>query len=121
MVFFSGWFSDVFLLSFLTRFNENIVTDPGHVDIFPASRIPKQLHHLAKPIYRPSPFAPKASIGLDSNLKEKGLRLTTEPSALCSILQLTSDNEVPSILNFIHLHVHYSYCHPLVGRFIILP
>ncbi|KAL0371585.1 UNVERIFIED_CONTAM: Mitochondrial intermediate peptidase, mitochondrial [Sesamum calycinum] len=76
------------------RFNENIITDPGHVDIFPASHLPKKLHHLAKTIYRPSSFASKRSTGPDSNLKERGFRLVTEPSTLCSILQLASDAEV---------------------------
>ncbi|KAI3458275.1 hypothetical protein Pfo_014938 [Paulownia fortunei] len=82
------------ILQLCREFNENIITDPGHVDIFPASRIPKKLHHLTKPIYRPSAFASKISTGLDSNLKERGLRLVTEPNALCSVLQLASDAEV---------------------------
>ncbi|KAL7107300.1 hypothetical protein ACP275_06G045800 [Erythranthe tilingii] len=69
------------ILQLCREFNENIITDPGHVDIFPVSRIPKKLHHLAKPIRHPSS-------------SEKGLRLVTEPNTLCSILQLTSDAEV---------------------------
>lgn len=80
----------------LTRFNENIIIDPGHVDIFPASRIPRNLHHLAKPINRPSLLVSRRPTGLDCNLKERGFRLATEPDALCSILQLASDSEVLS-------------------------
>ncbi|KAL3834596.1 hypothetical protein ACJIZ3_009332 [Penstemon smallii] len=76
------------------KFNENIITDPGQVDVFPASRIPKKLHHLTKTIYRPSSVASQKSAGTDCNLKERGLRLVTEPDALCSILQLASDAEV---------------------------
>ncbi|XP_073031397.1 mitochondrial intermediate peptidase, mitochondrial isoform X1 [Primulina eburnea] len=76
------------------QFNENIITDPGHVDIFPASRIPINLHHLAKPINRPSLVVSRRSTGADCYLKERGFRLATEPDALCSILQLTSDSEV---------------------------
>ncbi|KAK4489446.1 hypothetical protein RD792_005255 [Penstemon davidsonii] len=76
------------------KFNENIITDPGQVDIFPASRIPKKLHHLTKTIYRPSSVASQKSAGTDCNLKERGLRLVTEPDSLCSILQLASDAEV---------------------------
>ncbi|XP_022891022.1 mitochondrial intermediate peptidase, mitochondrial isoform X2 [Olea europaea var. sylvestris] len=75
------------------EFNENIVADPGHVDIFPGSRVPKNLHHLAKPIYRPS-GQPRLSTVLDGNKRERGFRLRTEPDALCSILQLASDPEV---------------------------
>ncbi|KAL1531507.1 Mitochondrial intermediate peptidase [Salvia divinorum] len=82
------------ILQLCREFNENIITDPGHVDIFPASRIPKQLHHLSKAVYRPSSFAPTKTVGTGSNIKEKGLRLTTEPNCLCSILQLASDTEV---------------------------
>ncbi|KAL0299402.1 UNVERIFIED_CONTAM: Mitochondrial intermediate peptidase, mitochondrial [Sesamum radiatum] len=82
------------ILQLCRQFNENIITDPGHVDIFPASHLPKKLHHLAKTIYRPSSFASKRSTGPDSNLKERGFRLVTEPSTLCSILQLASDAEV---------------------------
>ncbi|KAK6155840.1 hypothetical protein DH2020_010088 [Rehmannia glutinosa] len=82
------------ILQLCREFNENILSDPGHVDIFPASRIPKKLHHLTKPIYRASSLASKRSTGLDSNLKERGLRVMTEPNTLCSILQLTSDAEV---------------------------
>ncbi|KAG8381486.1 hypothetical protein BUALT_Bualt06G0126800 [Buddleja alternifolia] len=76
------------------EFNENIITDPGHVDIFPASRIPKKLHQLTKPIYRPSSVASTRSTRPDCNLKERGFRLVTEPNALSSILQLVSDAEV---------------------------
>ncbi|KAK6132192.1 hypothetical protein DH2020_034075 [Rehmannia glutinosa] len=82
------------ILQLCREFNENIISDPGHVDIFPASRIPKKLHHLTKPIYRASSLASKRSTGLDSNLKERGLRVMTEPNTLCSILQLTPDAEV---------------------------
>lgn len=82
-------------LFLLIRFNENIVADPGHVDIFPGSRVPKNLHHLAKPIYRPS-GQPRLSTVLDGNKRERGFRLRTEPDALCSILQLASDPEVAS-------------------------
>ncbi|KAL3645220.1 Mitochondrial intermediate peptidase [Castilleja foliolosa] len=82
------------ILRLCREFNANIITDPGHVDIYPASRIPKKLHHLTKSIYRPSSFASKKSTGLDSNSKERGLRVMTEPNTLCSILQLAPDAEV---------------------------
>ncbi|KAL5569985.1 hypothetical protein UlMin_026560 [Ulmus minor] len=63
------------------EFNENIITDPGSVDIFPSSRIPNKLHHLVKPIYC-------------SPIKQKGFRIRTDPSTLSSILQFTPDDEV---------------------------
>lgn len=82
-------------VSQLTRqFNENISSDPGYVDIFPASRIPKLLHHLVKPIYRSTSTASRESSKSRGNLKEKGFRIVTEPSTLSSVLQWTSDSEV---------------------------
>ncbi|KAK3040093.1 hypothetical protein RJ639_027819 [Escallonia herrerae] len=70
------------------RFGENIASDPGHVDIFPASCIPKQLHHLVKPIYRDK------SLGASGNTKEKGFQIVTDPTTLTSVLQYSADAEV---------------------------
>lgn len=76
------------------EFSENIITDPGSVDIFPASRIPKHLHHLFKPIYGLNSSTLRGSSGSRDNIKEKGFRITTEPGTLSSILQWASDAEV---------------------------
>ncbi|RZC69101.1 hypothetical protein C5167_035489 [Papaver somniferum] len=62
------------------QFNENIINDPGFVDIFPASCIPKRIQHLLRPIYSAS--------------KEKGFRITTDQGTLSSVLQWASDEEV---------------------------
>ncbi|KAI3869797.1 hypothetical protein MKW98_030978 [Papaver atlanticum] len=62
------------------QFNENIINDPGFVDIFPASRIPKRIQHLLRPIYSAS--------------KEKGFRISTDQGTLSSVLQWVSDEEV---------------------------
>ncbi|XP_038896956.1 mitochondrial intermediate peptidase, mitochondrial isoform X1 [Benincasa hispida] len=71
------------------EFKENIVIDPGYVDIFPPLRMPNNLHHLAKPIYQSS-----ESFGSRSSRKKKGFRLTTDSDSLSSVLQYTSDDEV---------------------------
>ncbi|XP_022941716.1 mitochondrial intermediate peptidase, mitochondrial isoform X1 [Cucurbita moschata] len=71
------------------EYKENIVIDPGSVDIFPPMRVPNNLHHLVKPIYRSS-----KSFGSISSMKEKGFRLMTDADSLSSILQYTSDDEV---------------------------
>ena len=63
--------------------------DPGYVDIYPTIRIPKRLHHLGRPIYRPAGLP---RLGLD--MKEKGYRLGLDPVSLSSILQWASDAEV---------------------------
>ncbi|KAK3009814.1 hypothetical protein RJ639_013939 [Escallonia herrerae] len=72
----------------IERFGENIASDPGHVDVFPASRIPKQLHHLVKPIYRDK------FLGASGKTKEKGFQIITDPTTLTSILQYSADAEV---------------------------
>ncbi|KAI9081583.1 hypothetical protein K1719_036469 [Acacia pycnantha] len=75
-------------------FNENIATDPGFVDIYPSSRISKQLHFLAKPIYRSTSLISKDLSRSGETTREKGFRITTDPQTLASILQLSSDDEV---------------------------
>ncbi|KAJ7949611.1 Mitochondrial intermediate peptidase, mitochondrial [Quillaja saponaria] len=76
------------------EFNENIVADPGNVDIFPPSHIPKTLHHLVKPIYRSRCSVTSNSLGSRDTIKEKGYRVTTDPQTLSSVLQCASDEEV---------------------------
>ncbi|CAN8253394.1 unnamed protein product [Cochlearia groenlandica] len=77
-----------------SEFSENIADDPGHVDIFPASRVPRHLHHLLNPIYRATSGSLRGSKRSVNNSKQKGLRITTESRTLSSILQWTSDEEV---------------------------
>lgn len=71
------------------KFNANIVDDPGYVDIYPAIRIPKRMHHLSRPISRPS-----GSTRMGFYMNEKGYRIATDPVSLTSILQWVSDGEV---------------------------
>ncbi|KAJ4956022.1 hypothetical protein NE237_012805 [Protea cynaroides] len=71
------------------EFSENIIKDPGSVDIFPASRIPRNIQHFLRPISRPTEL-----MGAGNNLKEKGFRITTDPNTLSSVLQWASDDEV---------------------------
>ncbi|KAG9452439.1 hypothetical protein H6P81_005343 [Aristolochia fimbriata] len=70
------------------EFNKNITIDSGSVDIYPASRIPKILQHLLKPIYRTT------SSRVNHELKEKGFRISTDPGTLSSILKWAADDEV---------------------------
>lgn len=76
------------------EFNENIIIDPGSVDIFPSSRMPKSLHHLLTPIYRSTPRMLKATLRPRDTMKEKGFQITTDPHTLSSVLQCVSDDEV---------------------------
>lgn len=70
------------------QYNENIAKEPGHVDVYPASLIPKNLHHLVKPVNR------STSRGSRPSIREKGFRIVTEPSTVSAVLQWTSDDEV---------------------------
>ncbi|EFH40376.1 predicted protein [Arabidopsis lyrata subsp. lyrata] len=76
------------------EFSENIADDPGHVDIFPASRIPRHLHHLLNPTYRSTSGGSRGSTRSAHKSKQKGFRINTDPRTLSSILQWTSDEEV---------------------------
>ncbi|XP_044468095.1 mitochondrial intermediate peptidase, mitochondrial isoform X2 [Mangifera indica] len=87
---------DIFQLC--REFGQNIINDPGHVDIFPASRIPKHIHHLLKPIHRLTSGASRESVRLWNNVKEKGFRIITEHRTLHSVLQWTSDDEVRKLV-----------------------
>ncbi|KAK8963084.1 hypothetical protein KSP40_PGU010344 [Platanthera guangdongensis] len=76
------------------QFNENIIIDPGHVDVFPVSCIPKNMHHHFKPIYRQLlPVDNEPQISRDKT-KEKGFRIATDSSSLSSILKWVSHAEV---------------------------
>lgn len=79
------------------RYSENIITDPGHVDIFPASRIPRQIQHLLKPIYRMTSGVSKEPLGSLNDEQEKGFRIITEPRTLSTVLQWTADDQVAFI------------------------
>lgn len=83
---------NIFQLS--RQFGENISTDPGHVDIYPVSRIPKQIHHLLTPIHRFTSGTSGGSTGSWGNMKEKGFRIITEPRTLVSVLHCAADEEV---------------------------
>ncbi|KAG4172621.1 hypothetical protein ERO13_A11G007600v2 [Gossypium hirsutum] len=76
------------------EYGENIINDPGYVDIFPASRIPRQIQHLLKPIYRLTSGVSKESLGSYEDEQEEGFRIMTEPRTLFSVLQLTPDEQV---------------------------
>ncbi|XVF09683.1 hypothetical protein REPUB_Repub07fG0116000 [Reevesia pubescens] len=81
-------------LQLCREYGENIMIDPGHVDIFPASRIPRQIQHLLKPIYRLTSEVSKESLGSLDEEQEKGFRIITEPRTLFSVLHLTADDQV---------------------------
>lgn len=86
------------LMIYIFRFSENIADDPGHVDIFPVSRIPRHLHHLLTPVYRFSSGGLRGSKRAAHASKQKGFRIPTDQRTLSSILQWTLDEEVSTTL-----------------------
>ncbi|XP_034206279.1 mitochondrial intermediate peptidase, mitochondrial-like [Prunus dulcis] len=76
------------------QFNQNIVNDPGTVDIFLASLIPRNLHHLLKPVYRSTSVVSKDSWRPGGTMNEKGFRITTDPHTLSCVLQGAPNDEV---------------------------
>ncbi|KAF6174742.1 hypothetical protein GIB67_041749 [Kingdonia uniflora] len=80
-----------YIIGSYLMFSESIITDPSSVDIFPASRIPKHMQYLLKPIHRTT----------TNGIKEKGFRITTDPSALFSLLQSVPNDELYIQENFV--------------------
>ncbi|KAF8008679.1 hypothetical protein BT93_K2367 [Corymbia citriodora subsp. variegata] len=76
------------------EFGQNMAIDMGSVDVFPATRIPKHLHRLCKPIYRSTSGMLMGSTKSMSDMKEKGYRMITDPATLSSVLQWVADEEV---------------------------
>eukprot|EP01018_Ginkgo_biloba_P008214 Gb_25642 [translate_table: standard] len=72
-------------------FGENILTDPGQVDVFPASRIPKCIQHQLRPIHRTKSGELKQSLESRDGIAESGFRIITEPGILSSVLKWTPD------------------------------
>ncbi|XP_004499673.1 mitochondrial intermediate peptidase, mitochondrial isoform X2 [Cicer arietinum] len=89
---------DIEISQLCREYNENIFLDPGTVDIYPSSRIPKNLHYLVKPIYQSEPLITKGISGSMNTLKEKGFRITTDPRTLDSVLQLSPDDEIRKLV-----------------------
>ncbi|XP_068634828.1 mitochondrial intermediate peptidase, mitochondrial [Aristolochia californica] len=70
------------------EFSENIAIDPGSVDVYPASHIPKSIQHLLRPIHR------NTSGTVNHQSKEKGFRIRTDPGTLSTVLKWTADDDI---------------------------
>ncbi|XP_062229626.1 mitochondrial intermediate peptidase, mitochondrial isoform X2 [Phragmites australis] len=71
------------------KFNENVMNKPGFVDLYPASRIPRNMQHHFKPVYR----FEKQSNQINT-ARQKGIRIVTDSGNLSSALRCISDEEV---------------------------
>jgi hypothetical protein len=83
-----------YLVFICYRFNENVVNKPGFVDVYPASRISRNMQHHFKSVYRfkPGNFE-KQSSQMDTT-KQKGLRIATDSGNVSTVLVSISDEEV---------------------------
>ncbi|OQU76928.1 probable mitochondrial intermediate peptidase, mitochondrial isoform X2 [Sorghum bicolor] len=70
------------------KFNENVMNKPGFVDVYPASRIPRNMQHIFKSVSR---FNTSKQMNTE---KQKGLRIVTESGNLSSALRWISDEEI---------------------------
>lgn len=76
------------------RFNENVMNKPGFVDVYPASRIPRNLQHHFKSVFRFNTGSVEKQSKQMNTGKQKGLRIVTESGNLSSALRWISDEKV---------------------------
>ena len=67
---------------------------PGFVDVYPASRVPRNLRHHFKSVYRFNSGSFEKQSNQFSTAKQKGLRIVTDSENLSSALRCISDEEV---------------------------
>ena len=77
-----------------SRFSENVMDKPGFVDVYPASRVPRNLRHHFKSVYRFNSGSFEKQSNQFGNAKQKGLRIVTDSENLSSALRCISDEEV---------------------------
>lgn len=83
--------------------------EQGQVDIFPASLIPKNLHGLMEPIWSLNDGKVGRARTRKANYGDKtGLRMSTEPGVLFSVLKYVPDEEVRTVLFLISLNFLYA-------------
>lgn len=82
---------------FCARFSENVMNKPGFVDIYPASRIPRNMQRHFKSIHRIKPWGDEEQRNQMDTTKQKGLRIVTDSGTLSTALRWVSDEEVCSL------------------------
>jgi intermediate peptidase len=79
---------------FCARFSENVMNKPGFVDIYPASRIPRNMQRHFKSIHRIKPWGDEEQRNQMDTTKQKGLRIVTDSGTLSTALRWVSDEEI---------------------------
>ncbi|BAF20315.1 mitochondrial intermediate peptidase, mitochondrial isoform X1 [Oryza sativa Japonica Group] len=76
------------------KFSENVMNKPGFVDIYPASRIPRNMQRHFKSIHRIKPWGDEEQRNQMDTTKQKGLRIVTDSGTLSTALRWVSDEEI---------------------------
>jgi hypothetical protein len=77
-----------------TRFSENVMNKPGFVDVYPASRVPRNMQRHFKSVYQSNSGSFEKQSNWMSTAKKNGLRIVTDSGNLSSALRWISDEEV---------------------------
>uniref|UniRef100_A0A0E0Q1U0 Peptidase M3A/M3B catalytic domain-containing protein n=1 Tax=Oryza rufipogon TaxID=4529 RepID=A0A0E0Q1U0_ORYRU len=83
-----------YLVTFACWFSENVMNKPGFVDIYPASRIPRNMQRHFKSIHRIKPWGDEEQRNQMDTTKQKGLRIVTDSGTLSTALRWVSDEEI---------------------------
>lgn len=70
---------------------------PGFVDIYPASRIPRNMQRHFKSIHSIKPWGDEEQRNQMDTTKQKGLRIVTDSGTLSTALRWVPDEEVCSL------------------------
>uniref|UniRef100_A0A0E0LEV9 Peptidase M3A/M3B catalytic domain-containing protein n=1 Tax=Oryza punctata TaxID=4537 RepID=A0A0E0LEV9_ORYPU len=81
------------------KFSENVMNKPGFVDIYPASRIPRNMQRHFQSIHRIKPWGDEEQRNQMDTTKQKGLRIVTDLGTLSTALRWVSDEEVYMVGN----------------------
>uniref|UniRef100_A0A0E0HUP3 Peptidase M3A/M3B catalytic domain-containing protein n=1 Tax=Oryza nivara TaxID=4536 RepID=A0A0E0HUP3_ORYNI len=76
------------------KFSENVMNKPGFVDIYPASRIPRNMQRHFKSIHSIKPWGDEEQRNQMDTTKQKGLRIVTDSGTLSTALRWVPDEEV---------------------------
>ncbi|KAF0904534.1 hypothetical protein E2562_035431 [Oryza meyeriana var. granulata] len=76
------------------KFSENVMNKPGFVDIYPASRIPRNMQRHFKSIHRTKPRGGEEQSNPMDTERQKGLRIVTDSGTLSTALRWVSDEEI---------------------------
>ncbi|KAE8820224.1 putative mitochondrial intermediate peptidase, mitochondrial [Hordeum vulgare] len=75
------------------KFNENVMNKLGFVDIYPASRIPRNIQYNFKPSSRFKPRGVEEQSNAMNTTRQKGVRIVTDSGSVSSALRWVKDEK----------------------------